>query len=117
MVRFGTVAVLLMLAGCGYSLGWPKPPPQAAAAASAWTKPGADSATVESAYDDCLALTDTVSGKDFDIDQDISASRSNDLQHSEFAQEQMQQNRDTDRDRAQKVLSSCMAQKGFSPAK
>jgi hypothetical protein len=96
--------------------GWPKAPPEAAATASAWTRPGADAATVESAYNECLAATDTATKTDFDIDQDISATRSSDLQRSDFARTQMRQTQDTSRDRAQTILSSCMEAKGFSPA-
>jgi hypothetical protein len=117
MIRFGAISVLLLLTGCGYSIGWPKPPPQPAATASAWTAPGAAAATVETAFGDCLALTDTATRTDFDIDQDIAVSRSSDLQHSDFARTPMQQARDTSRDRAQTMLSSCMEAKGFSPAK
>lgn len=110
--------VLLALGGCDdiAGPGWPKPPPDAAASASAWTKPGADAAAVQDAYGQCLALTDTATRNDFAIDQDITAARTGDLQHSEFAQTQIRQNRDTDRDRAQTVLSSCMEAKGFAPA-
>lgn len=118
MLRFGLALPVLLLAACSSMAlpGWPQRPPEAAATASAWSKPGADAATVQSAYDDCLAATDTATRTDFDIDQDISASRSSDLQHSEFAQNQMQQTRATNRDRAQAILSSCMAAKGFSPS-
>jgi hypothetical protein len=119
MLRFAALpAALLLLAGCNaMSLpGWPQPSPRLAATASAWTKPGADAAAVESAYDDCRAATDIASRKDYDIDQDIAASRSSDLQHSEFAQTQMQQSRDTTRDRAQSMLSACMTANGFSPS-
>ena len=110
---------LLLLAACdSMSMpGWPKPAPEAAASASAWTKPGADAASVEGAYNDCLAATDTATKTDFDIDQDIAASRSSDLQHSDFARGPMHQAQDTSRERAQAVLSSCMEAKGFSPAR
>jgi uncharacterized protein YjbI with pentapeptide repeats len=97
--------------------GWPKPPPAAAASASAWTRPGADAATVESAYDDCLNVANSATQKDFDIDQDIAASRGSDLQHSEFAGASLRDAQQTSRDRDQAVLSSCMETKGFSPAK
>lgn len=117
-MRALAILSLLLLAGCNSMSmpGWPKGSPEAAATAAAWTKPGADAATVESAYNDCLAATDTATRTDFDIDQDISASRGSDLQHSDFARSQMRQTRDTSRDRAQTVLSSCMEAKGFSPA-
>ena len=97
--------------------GWPKPPPEGAASAGAWTRPGADAATVASAYDECLSAADSASRTDFDIDQDISASRGSDLQHSDFAGAQLRGAQQTDRDRSQTILASCMERKGFSPAR
>jgi hypothetical protein len=119
MMRLAAILGLLPLMACSSMTmpGWPKAPPEAAASASAWTKPGANPATVESAYSDCLDATDTVTKTDFDIDQDISVSRSSDLQHSDFARAQMHQARDTSRGRAQAVLSSCMEAKGFTAGK
>jgi len=119
MTRVGALPGVLLLAACSsMSLpGWPKPSPPAAASASAWTRPGAASAAVESAFAECRALTDTATHTDSDIDQDIAASRSSDLQRSEFAQTQVRQNRDTDRDRAQTILSACMTSKGFAPVR
>jgi hypothetical protein len=117
-MRRAVVSLLLLLAGCSTMdwPGWPKAPPESAATASAWTKPGTDAATVGSAYNECRAATDTATKTDFDIDQDISATRSSDLQRSDFARAQMRQTQDTSRDRAQTILSSCMEAKGFSPA-
>jgi hypothetical protein len=119
MRRITAILGLLPLVACSSMSmpGWPKPPPEAAASASAWTKPGANPAAVESAYSDCRDATDTVTKTDFDIDQDISSSRSSDLQHSDFARTQMHQAQDTSRDRAQAVLSSCMEAKGFTIGK
>jgi hypothetical protein len=119
MVRVLAAALLLLFAGCGsMSLpGWPKGPPEGAASAGAWTRPGADAATIESAYGECLAATDTATRNDFAIDQDIAASRGGDLQRSDFARTQSREARDTTRDRAQRLLSSCMQGKGFKPAK
>jgi hypothetical protein len=119
MTRIAAPLILVLLAACGTMSwpDWPKPAPEAAASASAWTKPGADAATVDSAYSDCLAATDTATKTDFDIDQDIASTRSSDLQHSDFARTQMRQAQDTSRGRAQAVLSSCMEAKGFSPAR
>jgi len=118
MTRIVALLILLLVAACSSMSmpGWPKPAPEAAASASAWVKPGADAAAVEAAYDDCLATTATATKTDFDIDQDIAASRSSDLQHSDFARTPMNQARDTSRDRAQAILSSCMEGKGFRPA-
>jgi len=117
--RFSLVFAIATLTACNsVSLpGWPKPPPAPAASASAWTRPGADAATIESAYDDCLNVANSATQKDFDIDQDIAASRGSDLQHSEFAGTSLRGAQQTSRDRDQAVLSSCMETKGFSPAK
>jgi hypothetical protein len=117
--KFLPVFALAAVAACSsVSLpDWPKPPPRAAASASAWTRPGADAATVESAYDDCLNVADSATQKDFDIDQDIAASRGSDLQHSDFAGAPLRNAQQSDRDRDQTILSSCMETKGFSPAK
>jgi hypothetical protein len=111
--------VAFLLTGCNsMSLpGWPKPPPPAAASASAWTRPGADAATVDSAYDDCLNVANSATQKDFNIDQDIAASRGGDLQHSDFAGAPLRAAQQNDRDRDQAVLSACMETKGFSPVK
>jgi len=98
MRRLG-VALALLLAGCGGTGGW--------------TKPGADAATVASAYQECLAITDTATKTDFDIDQDIGATRSSDLQHSDFARSQMHNTHEDNRDRADALLTSCMEAKGF----
>jgi len=107
------------LAGCDSvsGIGWPKPPPDRAASAAAWTKPGLDPADVRAAYDACLAMANTATDKDFAIDQDIAASRSGDLQRSSFAGAQVRDAQQSSRDRAQAVLSSCMNGKGFVPAR
>ena len=119
MTRVAAPVFLLLVAGCSSMSmpGWPQPAPEAAASASAWTKSGVDAAAVEAAYGDCLAATDTATKSDFDIDQDIAATRSSDLQHSDFARTPMRQARDTTRNRAQAILSSCMEAKGFRPAR
>ena len=119
MGRVGASLLLLALGGCGSMNlpGWPKPPPEGAASASAWTRPGADAATTQNAYDDCLAMTETATRTDFDIDQDTAATRSGDLQRSDFARLQMQDVQAANRERAQTILSSCMEQKGYSPVR
>ena len=106
----------LLIAACN-ALPLPKSPPEAAASASAWTKPGVDAATVEGTYRDCLEIANTATDKDFNIDQDITASRGSDLQHSAFAGVGQRETQQSNRDRAQTILSSCMNGKGFVPAK
>ncbi|HTW50956.1 MAG TPA: hypothetical protein VME45_03570 [Stellaceae bacterium] len=97
--------------------GWPKPSPEGAASAGAWTRPGVDAATISGAYDECLSAANSATDTDNDIDQDISASRGSDLQHSEFAGTQLREAQATSRDRTQAILSSCMERKGFTPTK
>ena len=113
--RLLALGVALLLAGCGV-LPSPKSSPEAAASASAWSKPGADAAGAESAYRDCLEAVDTVIGKDFNIDQDIAASRGGDFQRSSFAGRSLRDTQQNNRDRAQTMLSSCMRGKGFTTA-
>ncbi|HWD57666.1 MAG TPA: hypothetical protein VG308_05265 [Stellaceae bacterium] len=119
MRRIVVLAVAFALAGCGsVNLpGWPKPPPPGGPSASAWAKPGADSAAVTTAYNDCLDLADAATDTDVAIDQDIAASRGSDLQHSSFAGAQLREAQQASRERIQTVLSSCMERKGFIPAK
>ena len=119
MRKTALVLVAALLTGCSsVSMpGWPKPAPETAASAAAWTRPGADAATVGAAYDACLAASNSATRTDFDIDQDISASRGSDLQHSDFANAQLREAQQTNRDRSQAILSSCMERNGFSPAK
>lgn len=109
------LGIALLLAACGV-LPSPKTSPEAAASANAWSKPGADAAAVESAYRDCLEAVDTVTGKDFNIDQDIAASRGGDFQRSSFAGRSLRDTQQNNRDRAQTMLSSCMRGKGFTTA-
>jgi len=119
MIRVAVILSLALLTACSsLSLpGWPKAPPEAAASASSWTRPGDDAATVGNAYDDCLNVANSATQKDFDIDQDIAAARGGDLQQSEFAGASIRDARQSTRDREQTILSSCMETKGFSPAK
>lgn len=119
MAKVPSIAALtLLLAGCSsISMpGWPKPAPETAVGAGAWTKPGADAATIASAYGSCADIADSATDKDFAIDQDIAASRGSDLQRSDFAGTQQRDAQRTNRDRTQAILSSCMEKQGFTPA-
>ena len=116
MTRISLLILTVLLTGCG-SIPWPKAPPEAAASAEAWVKPGLDTTAVESAYRGCLEIANTVTDKDFNIDQDIAASRGSDLQRSSFAGAPLRDTQQNNRDRAQTILSSCMRGKGFTPAR
>ena len=106
LLRFAaSLALLMFLAACsGVSSG-------------GWAKPGADEAATAGAYRDCLALTDTASRTDNDIDQDIAASRGSDLQHASVVRQQSQDIHDDNRERADAILASCMQAKGFTRGK
>ena len=83
-------------------------------AAGGWVKAGADEAQTARAYRDCAALTDTATRTDADIEQDIAASRASDLQHSAILREHARTTRESNRDRADALLASCMQAKGFT---
>jgi hypothetical protein len=86
-----------------------------AAGGSDWAKPGADDAAVAAAYQDCRGLSDTVVSTDRAIDQDISASRQDDLQRAGVVRAQTRVMHEHTRDRAAGIVDSCMQAKGFSP--
>ncbi len=113
MTRLAAPALLLLLAGCD-ALPLPKAPPEIAANPGAWSKPGLDAAGVDGAFRDCLAIADIATEKDFNIDQDIAASRGSDLQRSSFAGASLRDTQQNNRNRAQTIISSCMQGKGFT---
>jgi hypothetical protein len=100
--RFAAAVMLSLLAGC-------------AAGGSDWAKPGADDAAAAAAYQDCRGLSDTVVSTDRAIDQDISASRQDDLQRASVVRAQTRVMHEHTRDRAAGIIDSCMQAKGFSP--
>jgi hypothetical protein len=103
MLEIRAAAVLsLLLAGC------------AGAAGGGWTKDGADAAEAASAYQDCLALTQTATQTDAQIDQDIAATRASDVQRASILHEQAQQMAQDSRDRAAAIIGSCMQARGFT---
>jgi hypothetical protein len=91
----------LLLAGC-------------AGAGAGWVKPGGDSGQTARDVEECRALTDTMVHTDADIDQDIGATRGNDLQRSNLLRMQTQQTHEHNRDRADAILAACMHKKGYS---
>ena len=66
------------------------------------------------AYQECSALTDTATQTEADINQDIAATRSSDLQHSSILRAQAEQLRNDHRDRSDAILASCMQAKGYT---
>ena len=100
----GAVIAALLLAACHEM------------ASAGWNKPGADAAATETVYRDCRAQTGTAVRTDVDIDQDISAARASDLQHSSIVRQQSQDLSDDNRDRDDAILASCMQAKGFTRA-
>jgi hypothetical protein len=90
---------IVLLAGC--------------AATGDWKKAGADDATIAREYQGCRALATTTVTTEADIDQDILATRQSDWQRAgavRVGTETMQQQT---RDRAARIIASCMQAKGF----
>jgi len=100
--RLAATAMLSLLSGC-------------AAGGSDWATPGVDDAAAVAAYRDCRGLSDTVVSTDRAIDQDISASRQDDLQRASVVRAQTRVMHEHTRDRAAGIVDSCMQAKGFSP--
>lgn len=90
----------LFLAGC--------------AAAGGWSKTGADSATAAAEYEDCRAAALTAVKTDADIDQDILATRGNDVQRAAGVRVDTQTMQQHTRDRAAAMIAACMKAKGFA---
>jgi len=100
---FLILAACLAVPGCGGS-------------GSGWTRPGSDNADAERAYQDCLDMAGTAVKTDIDIDQDIAASRSSDLQRSDLLRMQSRETHQQSTDRGAAVIAACMNAKGFAPA-
>ena len=90
----------LLLAGC--------------AAAGGWSKTGADAAASASEYEDCRAAAGAAVKKDADIDQDILATRGNDVQRAGGVRAETQTMQEHTRDRAAAIIAACMKAKGFA---
>jgi len=97
------VIATLALAGC--------------AAAGGWAKPGADAAAAAHEYQDCRELADSTVRPEFDIDQDILATRQNDWQRTHIGLVEADAMRQGTRGRAATIVQSCMQAKGFAPVR
>ena len=98
-MKRGWLGIAVLLAGC--------------AAPPSWIKPGADVGETALAYQSCRALATTAVQTDADIDQDILATRSGDLQRAGSYRVAMQDMQDQTKDRASRIVASCMQAKGF----
>jgi hypothetical protein len=96
-------AACLLLAACG-------------GGAKDWARPGSDDAAAQAAYDDCRDRAAAAVRTDTNIDQDIAATRSPDLQRSALLRAQSQDTTRTNRDRGETIIAACMSAKGFGPA-
>jgi hypothetical protein len=90
----------LLLAGC--------------AATGGWSKTGADPAASAGEYEDCRATAGAAVKTDADIDQDILATRHNDLQRAGGVRAETQTMQEHTRDRAAAIIAACMKAKGFA---
>ena len=101
MTRLPLLAAVLFLTGC--------------AGAPGWVKSGADAATTAGAYQECRDSAGIAVKTDADIDQDIAATRPNDLQRAGVFRGQTETAREMTRDRAEAIVAACMQAKGFIP--
>jgi hypothetical protein len=99
----------LFLAGCAGVGGWFKPDETNID----WTKAGADAATTVSEYQDCRRVAGSAVRTDADIDQDIQATRPNDLQRSGVVRAGTQAMQEHTTNRAAAIAAACMRAKGF----
>ena len=84
------------------------------AASGGWAKPGADASAVAREYQDCRELAESTVRPEFDIDQDILATRQNDWQRSHIGRVEGDAMREGTRGRAAAIVQSCMQAKGFA---
>jgi hypothetical protein len=99
-VRAYWLGLALLLAGC--------------AATGGWSKTGADSAASAAQYEDCRAAAATAVKPSADIDQDILATRGNDVQRAGGVRAEAQNMQEHTRDRAAAIVAACMKAKGFA---
>jgi len=99
-VRACCLGLALLLAGC--------------AATGGWSKTGADSAAAAGEYQDCRATAATAVETDAEIDQDILATRNNDVQRAAGVRVETQAMQEHTRDRAAAIIAACMKAKGFA---
>ncbi len=84
--------------------------------AANWVKPGTDQDRVAADLSDCQELTREETQRNYAIDNDIMASRGKDWRNIGLYQFQSDQISGDDADKSERILSSCMEGKGYSPA-
>jgi hypothetical protein len=94
------IGVMLLLGGC--------------AATGDWTKTGADPAATARDYEDCRDLAAAAVRTDANIDQDILAARSGDVQRTSIARVGTRAMQEHTGDRAGAIVASCMQAKGYA---
>jgi hypothetical protein len=99
-MKAGWLLPAVLLAGCS--------------ATGDWTKAGADEATIAREYQDCRGLATSAVATEADIDQDILATRQSDWQRTSVVRVETETSHDRTRDRAAKIIASCMRAKGFA---
>ncbi len=99
-MRACCLGLALLLAGC--------------AATGGWRKTGADSTAAAAQYEDCRATAGAAVKTDADIDQDILATRGNDVQRAGGVRVDAQTMHEHTRDRAASIVAACMKAKGFA---
>lgn len=104
MKRAGWAVAAALLTGC-------------AGGGGDWARPGIDEAEVAREYESCRAVAATAVGTEADIDQDILATRQRDWQRGGIGRVQGRTMQESTRDRAARIVASCMQAKGFTRAR
>jgi hypothetical protein len=78
-----------------------------------WAKPGVSDSQRASDYAECRSAMRAVSKQNYDIDQDIAASRGNDWRRLGQYNSQQSLLSGADADYAAQVMRSCMKDKGY----
>jgi hypothetical protein len=80
-----------------------------------WQKAGVSDQQRQADYSVCRAQMRAATDKDYAIDQDISASRSNDWRNAGQLNAQRDNLTSGDADYSRRVLGACMTAKGYQP--
>lgn len=101
MRMVGSLALVLLLAGCG---------------GGGWSKPGVGREKAAQDYSDCRHLAEIANQRDSNIDTDILASRGQDWERLGVRTLKRENYADSNRARSRDVVPRCMIGKGYTQA-
>ena len=99
MRRIGSLALMLVLAGCG---------------GGQWSKPGVSREKAAQDFSECSHLAEVANQRDSNIDTDILASRGQDWERLGVLNVKRDSYADSNRARSGDIVSRCMIGKGYT---